>query len=358
MVARCICSSFCCLIFFFSSLSEIRAGMVFNLVDIGGAGVGTQARTGFQKAADFWSSKFNDNIVVNLEIGMANLGPSILGGADSQFVVGAFAGFRAAVLADATSIDDQLYSASLPAGNAFSLYINRTSDNPNGDRSPNPYLDNDASANNSNVRLTRANAKALGLVGANDAGLDATIQFSTNFAFDYNQSDGISPGTYDFVGIAIHEIGHAMGFVSGVDVLDQNSGATGYPEDAFTWVTSLDFTRFSADSQNAGADLDWTADARAKYFSVDGGTTVAVNNAWSLGSVNGDGRQASHWKDGLGRGIMDPTFASGELGIVTSLDLRAFDVIGFNSTVVPEPASFAIFTSGVVLLGLSRRKRK
>jgi hypothetical protein len=45
--------------------------MVFNLIDIGGAGAGTQTRVGFQTAADFWSSKFNDNIVVNLQIGMS-----------------------------------------------------------------------------------------------------------------------------------------------------------------------------------------------------------------------------------------------------------------------------------------------
>jgi hypothetical protein len=120
----------------------------------------------------------------------------------------------------------------------------------------------------------------------------------------------------------------------------------------------LDFSRFSAASQAAGADLDWTVDARSKYFSVNGGTTVDIDNAWSLGRNFGDGRQASHWKDNLGRGIMDPTFAPGELGIVTNLDLRAFDIMGFNSTAVPEPTSVAIFGSGLILLGIVRRKRQ
>ncbi|MFM8571256.1 MAG: PEP-CTERM sorting domain-containing protein [Pirellula sp.] len=54
---------------------------------------------------------------------------------------------------------------------------------------------------------------------------------------------------------------------------------------------------------------------------------------------------------------MDPTFAPGELGVVTNLDLRAFDVLGFNSTAVPEPTSIAIFGGSMVILSLARRKR-
>jgi hypothetical protein len=218
-------------------------------------------------------------------------------------------------------------------------------------------LDNDGDANNTTVLLARANAKALGLLNPNDLGLDAEIQFSTAFTFDYDRTNGIASNAFDFIGIAIHEIGHALGFFSGVDILD-NPANNALRDDEFTAVTPLDFSRFSAASQAAGADLDWTVDARSKYFSVNGGTTVDVDNAWSLGVNFGDGRQASHWKDNLGRGIMDPTFAPGELGIVTNLDLRAFDIMGFNSTAVPEPTSVAIFGSGLILLGIVRRKRQ
>ena len=338
-------------------IGQSQAGMVFNLVDIGGAGVGSQARTGFQTAADFWSSKFNDDIVINLNVGMANLGGSTLGGADLELVQTSYSNFRTFALADATTSDDANFTTNLPTGPSFSLYINRTSNNPNGPQSATPYLDNDGDANNTTVLLARANAKALGLLNPNDLGLDAEIQFSTAFTFDYDRTNGIASGAFDFIGIAIHEIGHALGFFSGVDILD-NPAANGLRDDQFTAVTPLDFSRFSAASQSAGADLDWTVDARSKYFSVNGGTTIDVDNAWSLGRNFGDGRQASHWKDNLGRGIMDPTFAPGELGIVTNLDLRAFDIMGFNSTAVPEPTSVAIFGSGLILLGIRRRKRK
>jgi hypothetical protein len=338
-------------------IGQSQAGMVFNLVDIGGAGVGSQARTGFQTAADFWSSKFNDDIVINLNVGMANLGGSTLGGADLELVQTSYSNFRTFALADATTSDDATFTTNLPTGPSFSLYINRTSNNPNGPQSATPYLDNDGDANNTTVLLARANAKALGLLNPNDLGLDAEIQFSTAFTFDYDRTNGIASNAFDFIGIAIHEIGHALGFFSGVDILD-NPAANGLRDDQFTAVTPLDFSRFSAASQSAGADLDWTVDARSKYFSVNGGTTIDVDNAWSLGRNFGDGRQASHWKDNLGRGIMDPTFAPGELGSVTNLDLQAFDIIGFNSTAVPEPASVAIFASGLTLLGIFRRKTK
>jgi hypothetical protein len=340
-----------------SDLKPSQAGMVFNLIDIGGAGIGTQARTGFQTAADFWSSKFNDDIVINLNVGMDNLGESTLGGADLKLVGTSYSNFRTFALADATTSDDANFTTNLPTGPSFSLYINRTSNNPNGPQSATPYLDNDGDANNTTVLLARANAKALGLLNPNDLGLDAEIQFSTAFTFDYDRTNGIASNAFDFIGIAIHEIGHALGFFSGVDILD-NPAANGLRDDEFTAVTPLDFSRFSAASQAAGADLDWTVDARSKYFSVNGGTTVDVDDAWSLGRNFGDGRQASHWKDNLGRGIMDPTFAPGELGIVTNLDLRAFDIMGFNSTAVPEPTSVAIFGSGLILLGIVRRKRQ
>lgn len=355
MVTRLMACLFLALLGLCHSPQDSRAGMVFNLIDIGQAGAGTQPRIGFQQAADFWSSKFNDNIVINLEIGMASLGGSTLGGADLQLVSGAYSSFRAAVLADSTSQDDSLFASNLPTGSSFSVYINRTSNSPNGPSSATPYLDNDGDANNTTVLLARANAKALGLIAANNSAVDARIRFNSDFTFDYDRTDGIASNAFDFVGIAIHEIGHAMGFFSGVDRLDTNAGLR---DDQYDDVTPLDFTRFSADSRTAGANIDWTADGRSKYFSVDGGTTVAVDNAWSLGRNFGDGRQASHWKDGLGRGIMDPTFAQGEFGVVTNLDLRAFDVIGFNSSAVPEPTSIAIFAGGLGMLAIARRRRK
>src|SRR5207244_1093469 len=57
-------------------------------------------------------------------------------------------------------------------------------------------------------------AKALGLL-ANSATVDAYVGFAdtSHFTFDYNRSDGITAGQYDFFGTVAHEITEVMGRV-------------------------------------------------------------------------------------------------------------------------------------------------
>ena len=122
----------------------------------------------------------------------------------------------------------------------------------------------------------------------------------------------------------------------------------------------MDLFRFSTRSIAGGAGvIDWTADNTTKYFSVDGGITQgSATSIFANGSTFGDGRQASHWKDNLGAGIMDPTAGFGELLNITSNDIRALDVIGYDLVAVPEPATCALF--GVVTLagGIYYRRRR
>lgn len=339
------------------------ANLAFNLSFIPGTSVAAQ--NAFAQAAAAWSAVLADNVTVDLTVGTASLGSGILAQAGSEDTLYSYSAVRTALGLDATSANDATAVANLQATNNLRVLMNYTTTNPNGSKSPLAYVDS-TGFNTAMIRVNNANAKALGLtptpgnMGGSCVTLtcDAYIAFSNSFSFDLDPSNGISSGFYDFVGIAVHEIGHALGFVSGVDVLDTNTTGN-FADDAFSFISPLDLYRCSATSalQNA---IDWRAGTATKSFSLDGcDTTLAT---FSTGRVVGDGRQASHWKDNLGIGILDPTAAPGETLAITETDLIAMDVIGFNRVVnnsaVPEPATALTLLFGLAGLAMARRRSR
>lgn len=330
-----------------------HAGLVFNFnTPDAGKAPSAEALQGFNDAADIWSAALTDNIEINFDLYWEALAPGVVGSASSNFYSDSYSNVRSALISDASSTDDTTSSGTLPAG-SVDVYINRTSNNPNGANSATPFVDSDTTdvdfdgtSNNEVVRMTRSNAKALGLIGATDAGVDADINFSSAFSFDFDRSDGIDAGKMDFVGVAVHEIGHALGFTSGIDVLDANG--SGFHSDQFVFISTLDLFRYSEDSVAAGGTgtIDWTADTREKVFSLDAGTNKVDGVTFSTGSNYGDGEQNSHWKDNQGIGVLDPTISLGEQIDITDNDLRAFDVIGWDLASALGAASTSALGAG------------
>lgn len=216
-----------------------------------------------------------------------------------------------------------------------------------------------------NVQMSRANAKALGinpllLIGG-ATGSDGTITLSDSFAFDYDPTDGIDAGKYDFFGLALHEIGHIMGFYSEVDTVDfqqnsnQTSGLTPTVVDLFrvgpgSGVDSAAFETVSRDMNTGGNPVMYL-----------GANTDA---AFSTGETQGDGYSASHWKDNMGIGMLDPTLAPGEAAVPDMTDLRALDLIGWDTVppastalAAPLPATVWLFMAGCGWIVASARRR-
>jgi hypothetical protein len=163
-----------------------------------------------------------------------------------------------------------------------------------------------------------------------------SIGFNSAFNFDFDPSDGIDAGKLDFDSVAVHEIGHALGFTSlvGSRELTPASPLAVSAWDVFRFrpgITANDFTA-ALRVQSSGGE-------QVFFF---GGSQLGLSSGRPNGS-GGDGRQASHWKDddlsGKYIGVMDPTLRSGFRAAVTANDLAALDAIGYRlrSAVQPNP---------------------
>lgn len=287
----------------------------------------------FNQAAALWEAIYHDPITVVLDIDFPSLGGGVLGQTFSETDTMGYDAVRQLMINDASAneaIVNQIptfaqLQTTLPAGWTVS-----------------PMM-----------KVNRANLLAMGVprnqLGFTPSmfdpttGVDGNIEFNSDFPFDFDPSDGITPGTYDFVGVAAHEIGHALGFVSAADDVDFTLPQTGEvmlnPLDLFRLAPGAGATNFTTSPRI----LDPTVANQVFY---DGGiynradVTIAPLTVGdiplSTGNFNGDGNQASHWKDNglLGImaeiGLLDPNIGTDQIGLITSADVRAFDLMGYD----------------------------
>ncbi len=162
------------------------------------------------------------------------------------------------------------------------------------------------------------------------------IGFNSAFGFDFDPSDGITGNRTDFDAVAVHEMGHALGFSSEVGdrELDPSSPLA---------LTIWDLFRFRPGTANLGNF------STAQRILSSGGTQVQFNGGPELGlstgkpdGTGGDLNQASHWKDdilngGVFIGIMDPKIARNVRETMTANDQSAIDAFGYTITPTSPP---------------------
>ena len=306
------------------------------------------AISAFTRAAAQWEAWISDPITVNIDANMEDMGSTtIIGSTATVILQGDYAEVRDPMVADAVNESDDGIVAFLPTEAQFSASV-------------------PAGMAVSGLAAAKANLKALGFTGldANFGATDATITFNTQFAFDYDNSNGVSGGTVDFETVAAHELGHALGFLSEVDYADAlvNLGLV----DTLTPRT-LDLFRFENDDSNDPATTgQFTSMPRSLVPNVDAITDEitpigfdGAEERMSTGRLVGDGRQASHWKDNAFTGdlvgVMDPTLPNATVELVDLPDLRSLDLLG-NEIVTPEPATLCVLGLGSSLI-LRRRRR-
>ena len=305
------------------------------------SGVTTQQMVAMETAGKIWSDYLTDDITVNLHIETTNqLANNVIGGALPGFLTEVnYSDFR-------SSLDNTSYNnSSLKIENGvekFDVRINAGFD---------IYTEDSSTLN-----MTRANAKALGLINAQNTQLDGYILMSdlsnTSASWNYDFNN-ISSNSLDYLSVAVHEIGHNLGFVSGVDLMNIDSHADlndliaeygseqafdDYMEIVVDNATPMDMFRYSRESIALGNTMghniiDFTTSSQT-YFSEDGGQTLSLE--FAQGEDNnaewGDGFQASHWKqkDSNIIGIMDPILGLGDIRQLTDNDLKVFDTIGYS----------------------------
>ena len=311
----------------------------------------------FEVAAQIWESHLEDDVTINIHAEVTDeLGAYLLGGALPAFVTGVdYTDFEAALIADATSDDDNTAVANLPTEDKGEITI---------------FAHGEEDLNPDQINITRANAKAIGLAGINphSTELDAFIAINDlsvhpdyQWSYDPNAST-IAADELDFVSVALHEMGHALGFTSGLDDpgwlealqdgYDSKKGTIKI-EDADSDIGNpLDLFRFSGEGiqESKGDGQDWSIGADSPYFSIDGGNTSLAEfstgdeDVDQDGTLEGDGYQASHWKHNIVNpaGIFDPALINGVRRNVTNLDLTALDVIGWDRSASSSNLDFSI----------------
>jgi hypothetical protein len=287
--------------------------------------VPANARAAFDAAAAAWSSRLQDPVTVKITVGWEPLGSTTLGQATTWVAYGEYDVLRD-ILIDGGDPGDARESALLPA---LPTYGQLSLDLP-------PGFGHEGTA-----YISTANYKAL---GGPYTGEDGSIDFSSTFPWDFDPSNGITLGAFDFQGVAAHEMGHILGFLSGLDTVDYAMELGQTVSDV--WISALDLFRFdTADLLDPGFDFttsprDLTPGGSHSFYYGDGSILM------STGESFGDGYQGSHWKDDLGLGIMDPTASPGERLQIGANDLIVLDLIGWD--VVPEPSTLVLALAGLL----------
>ncbi len=304
------------------------------------------ALAAFERAAARWEAQIADPVTVNIDADLIPLGSTtIIGQASSVLLAATHDFMRGLVVGDAADETDDTIVTAIPDSSQFSLSL------PAG-FVPSGYLIG-----------TKANIKALGVSGLDTqfGSSDATIEFNSNFSFDYDNSDGVSSGLMDFETVAAHEIGHALGFVSQVDRIDFLIDQSGIGPGDIVGVlpTLLDLFRFNA-TTNPSTAAEFTTMPREMRPGVNAVfDDLADEYGLATGAFVGDGDQASHWKDDNNNplqhiGLMDPTLAFGQQFDITQADLRALDVIGYEIASIPlSPAMLYLLLPVMFLLRMS-----
>ena len=260
-----------------ATVSMTAGGITINLLfDAAAMAAPASFRAGIQQAASLLTASISDQITVNIKIDYSGTGGGAAAGPDNGLYE-SYSSVRANLVNNATP----------------------------GDTTFNALATGSSIQGQSNVAVWNAQLKLWGVLGANDT---TTDDGSATFATDISSSL--------LVGVALHELTHAMGRVP-------------YGAPYSTSPDIFDLFRFTSPGARmfSGANT-----ASAAYFSVDGGNTKLA-----------DYGQNSDPSDFLNSGVQgsnDPFnefYGGGTLQSVSAVDKQQLDALGFHTFLPGQP---------------------
>jgi hypothetical protein len=280
-------------------------------------------KTTVATVAKFFQDTFSDPVTVNITVEFRPLSDDGLGRSTYELNSYSYSQIKAALAQDSTSGIDGVAVASLPAADPIS--------------GTHAYY------------MTTAQAKALGLVPASSAS-DGTVTFANNQPFDFDRSDGITAGQYDFYGTVAHELSEVMG--RELNAIG-NTAQFGPPNGYFP----LDLFKYTAAGGTGGRAGEGTVERTfegtvAGYFSPDGGVTKGYEFNTRPDGDFGD------WAQSVKADSFLAFSFTGLINAVSATDIEVMDVLGWNAAGVSSagPAGPGSDGGGDVRSGFARHE--
>ncbi len=243
----------------------------------------TAARAAWAAAAEIFTNNFEDNIHINITVD-ALPGTNVFGESFVSLLSISYADLLARVKANASTQNDQI--AVGPGGSMTAV---------------------DPTNGAGTWWLTRAQAKALGVI-PDDMSDDGGTTFGAGNNFTL--SGAIAAGTFDFQGIAAHEISEVMGR------LGLSGGMVGATANSFSLIDNFSYTGPGTKAPRGGP---------GNNFSIDNGTTLL--KLWNDSTANGlDSRD---WAPGA-NDAFNQFSSPGVVNPVSAVDFQLIDVIGYR----------------------------
>lgn len=301
---------------------RLNAGLTITLRSTAQLDGFPSAKAAFVRAAQVWEGLITNpvNVTIDVDFGPTRFGipypsPNILGSTGGSAYYVNYPAVRSLLLARADSAAETSLYNKLPVGTV--------------------PTDLGAAA-----RLVGPLIQLITLGFDAPADPAPSVGFNSAFAFDLEPSNGIDANKFDFEAVTVHEIGHALGFVSSVGDVELDPVLEVAPSiwDLFRFrpgVTSGTFQAAQRPMSSGGSHI---------HFAGAGSLAMSTGRGDNTG---GDEQQSSHWKDDTNGnpfiGLMDPTIPNGTRLQLSQEDLKAFDVMGYSmntgTPVTPAPAA-------------------